>query len=205
MGYLLLQCHGVTTVHTDTTGWCCLISKQPLLFRKPGNVILYYKDNTPVQCQNGWAGDECEACAPRFEPPGECSRCSTGWSGDNCNTCAQGWTGDNCDACANNFGPTGVCDTCVGGWRGDSCDDCGFGFSRESNCTDCIQNGRWDGFVNDNTPLRVHLTFNGRTCSDITPGKYILCLPPQTRLFLSGTLILSMHYTNYVERNHVAM
>ena len=42
---------------------------------KPGDMILYYKNDTSVKCQTGWAGRNCDACAPNFGPLGQCNRC----------------------------------------------------------------------------------------------------------------------------------
>ena len=51
----------------------------------------------------GWTGNKCDACAPRFGPPGKCSRCGTGWTGDNCDTCGFGLSAESkCTKCIQN-------------------------------------------------------------------------------------------------------
>ena len=164
--------------------------------RNPGKPILQNKTAVSVSCKRGysvdncdscakgWTRDKCDSCVVKFGPPGQCHSCLRGWVGENCDACAKGWTGDNCticakgwtgpecDACSQNFEPDGQCDTCLTAWKGDSCDVCRFGFSTESNCTDCIQNGYWKGYIRSDY-LDVHLTFNGETCSDLVLGRFI--------------------------------
>ena len=124
-------------------------------------MVLYYKSDTPIKCQTGWTGRNCDACAPNFGPPGQCAECFRGFAGENCNECVT------------NFGPPGNCNRCVLGWTGDNCDVCEFGFSRESNCTECIQNGYWTGTYSQAPfPLRAYLTFEGPVCSNLAPGMY---------------------------------
>ena len=158
-------------VEEQMTNQCCFLSEQTIRYNKPGSQILYFRTEAEVKCKRGWTGYGCDACAPNFEPPGECSRCRTGLAGNDCDACARGWTGPNCDECDLKFGPPGECDTCLTGWTGPVCQYCeGFGFSTESNCTECIQNGRWEG-RRSRTDMEVYLTFTGSSCSELIPGK----------------------------------
>ena len=125
---------------------CCFLEAQDLLYRQPGEEIIYHQKEAQLQCQKGWTGRNCESCAPTFDPTGECSRCRTGWTGYNCDTCALGWLPPDCSTCR-------------------------FGFSTESNCTECIQNGLWTGKVDDKN-LTVWLTFTGDTCATVASGKF---------------------------------
>ena len=59
----ILQCTGVVTKEKSTTDWCCLVIESEILYRKPGNMILYYKQGTPVYCLENWAGKNCDSCA----------------------------------------------------------------------------------------------------------------------------------------------
>ena len=191
-------CSGVLRKHDEPIHWCCLITEREIQYKKPGDLILYYKNNAALKCQTGWTGRNCDACAPNFEPPGQCDhclrgwtgrncdvcsenfgpvgqcdRCVTGWAGENCDTCARGWTGDNCTECATNFGPVGQCDRCLLGWAGNNCNVCDFGFSTESNCTECIQNEKWTGTYGHNkASMRAFLTFEGAACNNLEPGMF---------------------------------
>ena len=82
-------------------------------------MILYSKYATPVKCQTGWVGDQCDSCQ-------------------------TGWTGERCDVCE-------------------------FGFNVTSNCTECIQNGKWTG--THGVEMVLYLTFGGLGCSNLVPGK----------------------------------
>ena len=141
------------------TDWCCLVTESQIRYRTPGDLILYYMNNTTLKCETGWAGRNCEACAPNFGPPGRCDQCLPRWAGENCDSCAVGWDGRNCESCAP-------------GWTGPECSACeGFGFSAESNCTECIQNGYWAGtFLNNVWTMTAYLTFERPACSDLVPG-----------------------------------
>ena len=131
-------------VEGQTSGQCCFLNQTAIRYRQPGHQILYYWKEAELQCQDMWAGDNCDLC-------------TQGWSGANCDTCAPGWTGNDCDTCAEGFLPP-TCDQI--------CD--GFGCCNHDNCQGCIQNGRWQ------TPNghEVYLTFNGEKCSDLVPGKF---------------------------------
>ena len=121
-----LQCDGVVTKQQPPVLWCCLIIESEIQYRKPGDMIIYYKSETTVRCQARWTGPDCDACAP-------------------------GWTGPACDACE------------------------GFGFSEESNCTECIQNGLWEGtYLNNVTQMTVALTFDGPACTNVIGMYWIL-------------------------------
>ena len=177
-----LQCNGVATIDEQKTRQCCFLSKEEILYSKPGDYILYHLINATVKCKKGWSGTSCDACAPGWTRE-NCDSCSPGWTGDNCTECATnygppnlcdrcltGWTGDNCDACT--LGWTGDdCDTCADGWTGENCDQIcdGFGCCNQDECQGCIQNGRWEGTLGFNR-MEVHLTFRGETCSDLVPG-----------------------------------
>ena len=155
--------------------WCCLATESEIQYRKPGDMILYYKSGTPLKCQTGWTGRNCDACPPKFGPPGRCDQC------------LRGWAGENCDVCDTNFGPSGQCDSCVTGWGGEMCDSCapgwtgsecdaceGFGFSMDSNCTRCIQNGKWTGTWGSSYSITLYMTFAGPTCTTLVSGIYQL-------------------------------
>ena len=94
-----------------------------------------------------------------FGPPGQCDTCLDRWDGDNCDRCARGWIGENCT------------ERCPVGWAGTNCDTCEFGFTPESNCTDCIENGRWTGQYHNGASLTVRMTFEGPACTNLEPGK----------------------------------
>ena len=141
--------------------------------RQPGEVILQNKIDVTMTCQygntsdKGWAGETCEFCTEgwtggnctycdvNFGPPEQCDTCVIGWAGENCDSCAKGWTGDNCDTCAD-------------GWIPPTCDQIcdGFCCCNHSNCHGCIQDGLWEGLN-----LNVRLTFSGKTCSELAPGR----------------------------------
>ena len=160
----------------EMTQQCCLLLGNEIGYRQPGNQTLYHIIEAKIKCEKGWTGHNCDSCARNYGPAGLCDRCLTGWAGENCSECAIGWTGPECSSCATNFGPPGQCDSCLAGWTGDNCDVCGFGFSTESNCTECIQNGLWEGTLNGK-PLEIHLTFTGESCSQFVPGSsYQGCL-----------------------------
>ena len=142
--------------------------------RNPGQQVLQNNANVIFTCLRGWAGRNCDKCDVNFEPPGQCSRCRTGW------------IGDNCDSWAPNFGPPGECTRCSRGWKEPDCDMCApdwagancdvcdrFGFSAESNCTECIVNGTWEGQtegIEGIKRLEVKLTFDGESCHGLFPG-----------------------------------
>ena len=157
-------------------------------------MILYPKYATPVKCQTGWTGRNCDACAPNFgppnqcdisltgwagenctdcatnfRPPGQCNMCITGWGGRDCGQCAGGWTGETCTECAVNYGPPGQCNSCLRGWSGFNCDVCGLGFNSTRNCTECIKNGKWAG--TEGVEMVFYLTFDGPDCDNLVSGK----------------------------------
>ena len=91
-----LQCSGVVTVRDSSTHWCCMVHEPEIQYRKPGDLILYYKSDTPVKCQTGWAGRNCAVCA-------------LGWAGENCDVCDFGFsTESNCTECIQNGHWTGT-------------------------------------------------------------------------------------------------
>ena len=171
------QCSGVAFPVAETpTRWCCLIKSDHIRYRSPGNLTIYHSMSASVHCQERWAGLRCNTCESRWAGS-NCDACITGRAGENCSACAIGWAGEDCDACAL-------------GWTGDNCDTCDFGFSNEGNCTECIQNGKWDGTVDGTTPLTVHLTFTGPTCSEITPGTL---LNPLNNISIDDFIVFSNH------------
>ena len=114
-------------------------------------MILFYKKDTSLGCQQGWTGDNCDSCTPNFEPDGECSRCRTGWTGQNCDECVTNfespglcdqflreWAGDNCSICATNLGPSGDCNECLRGWTGRNCSECATNFGSPGQCNSCL-------------------------------------------------------------------
>ena len=121
-----LQCSGVAMQQNPFIYWCCLVTEPEVKYRKPGEMVLYYKSDTTLKCQTGWAGINCDACVPK-------------------------WIGPNCDACE------------------------GFGFSAESNCTECIQNGKWTGTWINDLPIAFFLTFEGPECTNVVPGMSTRC------------------------------
>ena len=48
-----LQCRGV--VVKERRNWCCLVTKSEIQYRKSGDMILYYKNDTMVKCQSGFS------------------------------------------------------------------------------------------------------------------------------------------------------
>ena len=69
-----LQCTAVTMKQDQSIHWCCLVTEPEIHYRKPGNMILYYRKNTRVArqihrtdgnghvCAPGWTGPECDVC-----------------------------------------------------------------------------------------------------------------------------------------------
>ena len=104
-----LQCNGVVVIDEQKTRQCCFLSKEEILYSKPGDYILYHLINTTVKCKKGWAGDNCDACVP-------------GWTGDDCDACAPGWLPPTCDQMCDGFGccNQGECQGCIqnGRWEG---------------------------------------------------------------------------------------
>ena len=152
-----IQCSAVV-FHQDkaTTNLSCFVTEPEVRFRKPGNMTVYYVKGSPLMCERGLAGQECD-------------RCDTGWAGSNCDACAPCLTGDNCDQCAP-YCKEPDCDSCVQGRAGVSCDACAIYYSDESNCTMCLENGVWEGQLLEGTYLRFHLTFTGPICEDVVEG-----------------------------------
>ena len=152
---------------------CCLLVQPNIRYRQHGDEIIYHRKDVDLKCTKGWTRSNCSLCVTNLGPPGQC------------NQCLRGWAGENCSECAANFGPPGQCEKCLRGWTGNNCDVCAlgwsppdcstcrFGFITESNCTECIPNGRWTGTV-DNKDLTVTLSFTGETCSEVMPGKFTI-------------------------------
>ena len=156
---LYLQCNEVAVINEQKTRQCCFLQKEEILYKKPGDQILYHLINATVTCKKGWSGSNCDACALRWSGA-NCDACALGWAGQNCDACAPGWTGDDCDTCAD-------------GWLPPTCDQIcdGFGCCNHSNCQGCIQDGKWEGAVGAWSG-EVHLTFRGEACSDLVPGNF---------------------------------
>ena len=127
---------------------CYIVDQETLLYRKPGNYILYHRKEARLQCKKGWTGNKCDSCDVNYGPRGLCDNCLTGWAGENCDACALGWSPPACTTCQ-------------------------FCFSSESNCTECIENGRWTGMVR-HQDLTVWLTFTKETCSELVPGTFFV-------------------------------
>ena len=104
------QCAGFTTSPGIMVNWCCMLSRSVIQYRQPGDMVLYYQKETPVTCQTGWTGDNCDSCAP-------------GWTGDDCDTCVDGWLPPTCDQICDGFGccNQGECQGCIqnGKWVGE--------------------------------------------------------------------------------------
>ena len=130
-----LKCTGVAVIYGERTHECCVLIQQTLLYRQPGDQILYYVKEAELlckdkftghncdSCMSGWTGPNCSTCDVKYGPPGQCDQCLRGWAGENCSECAanfwptgqcdkclRGWFEENCSQCAANFGPTGQCD-----------------------------------------------------------------------------------------------
>lgn len=88
--------------------------KQPACPTEPGQVSPYCRPepmgdaDTDEGCLPGWAGDDCDKCAPGFggalctplsvaEADGD-DGCMEGWTGEDCDECAPGYEGDDCTA-----------------------------------------------------------------------------------------------------------
>ena len=56
------QCSRIVTTQESPTYRCCLVTDSEIQYRKPGDMILYSKYATPVKCQTGWEGRNCDAC-----------------------------------------------------------------------------------------------------------------------------------------------
>ena len=67
---------------------------------------------TPIKCQTGWTGRNCDACAH-------------GWTGEDCDTCADGFLPPTCDQVCDGFGCCNHsnCQGCIqnGQWYGHWC------------------------------------------------------------------------------------
>ena len=100
---MYLQCSGVAMINEPAIQQCCFIYQENFHFRQPGDSNIYHRKEAELQCKKGWTGRNCDSCAPKFEPPGNCSRCHNGWVGDNCDVCGFGFNAEsNCTECIQN-------------------------------------------------------------------------------------------------------
>ena len=117
---------------------CCLLFEKEIFYHQPGIQILYRRKESPIRCEKGWTGDNCDSCATNSGPAGLCDSCLTGWAGDNCAECARGWAGDNCAECARGWAGDN-CTECARGWAGDNCNECDRGWTGPD-CDACAAN-----------------------------------------------------------------
>ena len=135
------QCNGVVMKQDPLIHWCCLVTESVIRYRKPRDMILYYRQETPMKCQRGSTGRNCDRCAPIYGPPGQCD------------LCLRGWTGENCSECDTNFGPPGQCDQCLRTWAGQNCNLCAANFL--DNVTNAWEDGLERTVVSVPQPLNL--------------------------------------------------
>ena len=159
-----LQCAGVTMIDREMTQQCYLLFDREIHYSQPGDQIIYLRKEVTVQCRKGWTGDNCDSCAPNFEPHGECNACVKRWAGPACDGCATGWSGTNCDVCDTNFGPPGSCDSCLSGFAGDNCSECDRGWTGPE-CDACDVN-----FEPPGNCSRCKTGWTGDNCTECDKG-----------------------------------